>query len=51
MPNCKMMKMEGQKMHSCLIRNYKFLEVCYYQWENWQSCCMIARQLIWVKDA
>lgn len=44
-----MMKMEGQKMCSCLIWDYKFLKVYYYQWETSQCFCMIARQLIWVK--
>lgn len=48
-PNCKMMKMEEQKMCSCLIWDYKFLKVYYYQWETKQCFCMIARQLIWVK--
>lgn len=48
-PNCKTMKMEGQKMCSCLIWDYKFLKVYYYQWETRQCFCMIARQLIWVK--
>lgn len=28
-----------------------FLKVCYCQWGSWQCCCMIAKQLIWVKEA
>lgn len=45
-----MMKMEGQKMQSWLIWDYKFLKVWYYQLETWQCCYMTTGQLNWVDE-